>query len=184
MRKTFTTPISYTDRSGHVSEKDRSGHVSEKDRSGHVSERDRGGDAERPVLTPRPTAQALYISMCLTQRAGWIALLRPTHFGFRRKKGTHNALHCTRRVITFGEGTNNPVFLVLLDWEKAFDKIPHDILFKCLDRMGVPEQIIASCRKLYANPGFKVNVGGLYSHYYSQRTGIRQGPMSSRCRIT
>ena len=45
--------------------------------------------------------------------------------------------------------------------------------------MGVPEQIIASCRKLYANPRFKVRVGGVDSDFFTRRTDIRQGcPLS------
>ena len=49
--------------------------------------------------------------------------LQPTQFGFRRKKSTADALHCVRRVIDKGEMTNTKTLLVLLDWEKAFDKV-------------------------------------------------------------
>ena len=104
--------------------------------------------------------------------------IQATQYGFRRKRGTHSALHCTRRLITFGEGTKNPVYLVLLDWEKAFDKISHEMLFKSLTRMGV-HQIIGACIKLYDTPQFRVKLDGTTSDYYTQHTGIRQGcPLS------
>ena len=51
--------------------------------------------------------------------------LQQTQFGFRQRKGTKDALHCIRRAIEYGEKAINPALFVLLDWEKAFDKVTH-----------------------------------------------------------
>ena len=53
-------------------------------------------------------------------------LLQATQFGFRKKRGTADAVHCVRRVAERGEQTTSKINLVLLDWEKAFDKVTHD----------------------------------------------------------
>ena len=46
--------------------------------------------------------------------------LQRTQFGFRKKKGTAQAIHYVRRVIDKGESTctQTKTLLVLLDWEK------------------------------------------------------------------
>ena len=45
-------------------------------------------------------------------------------------------------VMEFAEQTGEQLFLVLLDWEKAFDKIHHVKMHDALRRMGVPEKLI------------------------------------------
>eukprot|EP00973_Karenia_brevis_P080902 11223115-Karenia_brevis.AAC.1 len=73
-------------------------------------------------------------------------------------------------MVTFGEGTKNPVYMVLLDWEKAFDKISHSMLFKSMARMGIPEKLIDICKAMYANPQFYVESGGHRSNTHRQET--------------
>ena len=52
-----------------------------------------------------------------------------TQFGFRRTRGTQEALHLIRRIIESGESTTSRLILVLLDWEKAFDRLTRAGLF-------------------------------------------------------
>ena len=46
-----------------------------------------------------------------------------TQYGFRKARSTQQAIHIIRRVMEGGESTTNKLLLVLLDWEKAFDKL-------------------------------------------------------------
>eukprot|EP00975_Prorocentrum_lima_P056333 11813094-Prorocentrum_lima.AAC.1 len=57
-------------------------------------------------------------------------------FGFRAHKSTGHALFCVRRVEEEAERTGNPTHL--LDWKQALDKVRHEALFACLQRLGVP----------------------------------------------
>ena len=41
-----------------------------------------------------------------------------------------------------GEQTTENNIVVLLDWEKAFDKVAHEALFNALERVGMPFKII------------------------------------------
>ena len=68
---------------------------------------------------------------------------------------------------------------VLLDWEKAFDKVKHNKLFEALERMNVPNKYIDMIKQLYDKPTFKVEMEGHESTWITQETGIRQGcPLS------
>ena len=49
--------------------------------------------------------------------------LQKTQFGFRKDKGTADAIHLIKRVIEYGESTKNQLHLLLSDWEKTFDKL-------------------------------------------------------------
>ena len=53
-------------------------------------------------------------------------------YGFIKYKGTAPAIHCVRRVQEYAERTWDKVTMVLLDWEKAFDKIYHRKLFEAM----------------------------------------------------
>ena len=55
--------------------------------------------------------------------------LSKTQFGFRKDKSTGDAIQLVRRVAEHGQGTHNKLHMVLLDWEKAFDKVDRQ---KCL----------------------------------------------------
>ena len=69
--------------------------------------------------------------------------------------------------------------MVLLDWEKAFDKVDQDMLHKALDRMDVPEKYMNLIREAYKNPTFNIQIDGMESEWKKQETGIRQGcPLS------
>jgi hypothetical protein len=105
--------------------------------------------------------------------------LQKTQYGFRRKRGTAQAIHCVRRLADIGESTGEMVLPVLLDWEKAFDKVTRDGLFSAIERMNVPQKLINVIRSLYDKPQFKVEVDGRTSEWKEQQTGIRQGcPLS------
>ena len=105
--------------------------------------------------------------------------LQETQFGFRRRRSTADAIHCVRRVIDKGEMTNSKTLLVLLDWEKAFDKVSHVGLFCALERMGIETKIIKLIKELYSQPQFCVEIDGETSAWHTQAAGIRQGcPLS------
>ena len=46
-----------------------------------------------------------------------------TQFGFRKKKSISQALFIVRRFMDMAERQGTNLTLVLLDWEKAFDKV-------------------------------------------------------------
>ena len=67
-------------------------------------------------------------------------LLGDTQYGFRPKRSTAEPLFCVCRLADFAEqgNGNDPLFLIFLDWEKAFDKIDHEKMFNSLSRLKIP----------------------------------------------
>ena len=79
----------------------------------------------------------------------------------------------------YAERGNDKLKIVLLDWEKAFDKIQHHKLFEAMERIGIDEHLINITKALYEQPTFRVKMSGYTSKWKTQHTGIRQGcPLS------
>jgi len=105
--------------------------------------------------------------------------LQGTQYGFRKRLSTADATHYIRRMIDKGESRKSKTLLLLLDWEKAFDKVIHHRLIGALKRMNIPEKIINIITMFYKQPKFCVEMDGNKSEYQPQETGIRQGcPLS------
>ena len=105
--------------------------------------------------------------------------LQNTQYGFRKNRSTSQAIHCIRRVQEYAERSHDKLKMVLLDWEKAFDKIYHHKLIEAMERIGVDQHLINVTHALYKNPQFKVEMNNNTSEWKQQHTGIRQGcPLS------
>ena len=64
---------------------------------------------------------------------------------------------------------------VLLDWEKAFDKIHQGRLLDALKRICIPEKVVRVTDAIYRSPKFSVKEMGNRSSERKQHSGIRQG---------
>ena len=65
------------------------------------------------------------------------------------------------------------LYLLFIDWSKAFDKIRPDTLRTALERLKVKLQAIVA--ELIKAPWFEVIMGEDVSATYTQSSGIRQG---------
>ena len=71
------------------------------------------------------------------------------------------------------------MFMVFLDWEKAFDKVDQEKLIEAMERLRVPPKVIAILKTFYVDPRFRVKDSEGKSEYRKQNAGIRQGcPLS------
>ena len=54
--------------------------------------------------------------------------------------------------------------MVLLDWEKAFDKVDQGSMHEALERMNIPENTDI-IKEVYKNPSFKIEIDGEQSEW-------------------
>jgi hypothetical protein len=102
-----------------------------------------------------------------------------TQYGFRQNKSTSHAMFIARRLLDIAERGGTNITLVLLDWEKAFDKINQDKLLEVLQRMNTPPNALNAIRQIYNKAQFRVCSRAGKSEYREQKSGIRQGcPLS------
>eukprot|EP00972_Heterocapsa_arctica_P052479 7720213-Heterocapsa_arctica.AAC.1 len=62
-------------------------------------------------------------------------------FGFRKKRSTLQPLFIYRRLQEIHEESGQEFITLLLDWEKAFDKVDQQRMMIVLQRMGIPKEI-------------------------------------------
>ena len=59
--------------------------------------------------------------------------------------------------------------MLLLDWEKAFDKLTHEALFIAMEKMNIDKKLIRLVKMLYKNPEFMVETEGKQSKWKKQK---------------
>ena len=72
-------------------------------------------------------------------------------YGFRKDKSTADAIHLIRRIAEHGQQTSNKLHMVLLDWEKAFDRVNPEALLVALRRIGTPQIYIDAIASMGAS---------------------------------
>ena len=105
--------------------------------------------------------------------------IQKTQYGFRPKKSTTQTTFIARRLLDLAERQNSNLSTILLDWEKAFDKVNQIKLLQVLRRLKVPTSMLQVIANMYKDPQFQICLDGNFSETRSQKSGIRQGCLLS-----
>ena len=98
---------------------------------------------------------------------------------YRKGFSTQDHLLTLTLLLEASSEWNSEVWLGLIDFEKAFDTIEHEPLWKALAQQGVGPHYIDILKKLYRNQSATIVAGG-ESRRFSITRGVRQGdPISS-----
>jgi len=117
-----------------------------------------------------------YVSLHRLLDAGMDDRLTDTQFGFRRNRGTLEAMLLARRAIDVATSkVNGTVHFMALDWSKAFDSVSTTGLSSAVRRAGVPEDFVSMVSALNSDRTFFVRDAGKDSHDHPQVNGICQG---------
>ena len=66
-------------------------------------------------------------------------------------------------------------YTTIVDFEKAFDSVNRDVLWKLLLHYGIPEKYITLLQKTYDNCSCRVIHNGVLSELIEMLTGVCQG---------
>jgi hypothetical protein len=101
-------------------------------------------------------------------------------FGFMPGKGTSDAILALRNIIEKTmKRQNQELWIMFVDYRKAFDTIEHCKMWQALRELGVPEHLIWLIQKLYAKAEGIVRLGREHTQQFPLRRGVRQGcPLS------
>jgi hypothetical protein len=79
-----------------------------------------------------------------------------------------------KAIINYAEVMEENGAIVVLDQEKAYDKIRHDYLWKTLEAFNLPHTFIKMLKALYQNATTRVAINGVLSEPFKIQRGIRQ----------
>ena len=73
------------------------------------------------------------------------------------------------------------IYFCLIDYDKAFDCVDHNKLWKILKEMGISDHLTCLLRKLYAGQEEIVRTGHGTTDWFQIGKGVRQGCILSPC---
>ena len=70
--------------------------------------------------------------------------------GFRKGQGTRDQIANIRWIIEKAGEFQKNIYFSFIDYDKAFDCVDHNKLWKILKEMGLPDHLVCLLRNLYA----------------------------------
>ena len=100
-------------------------------------------------------------------------------FGFMPGRGTTDAIFIARQLQEKYRAAKKPLYFAFVDLEKAFDRVPREVLWWALRSLGVEEWAVRVIQGMYANARSRVRVNGQLSEDFDVTVGVHQGSVLS-----
>lgn len=101
--------------------------------------------------------------------------IRNEQAGFRPRKSCVDQINTLRIIIEQSAEWRSPLYLLFVDFEKAFDTVDRNVIWEVLKHNGVPQKIINVTRSLYLNATCRIKHRGKLSERFSVTSGVKQG---------
>ena len=101
--------------------------------------------------------------------------------GFRKGRETRGQSANTCWIIEKAREFQKNIYFCFIDYAKAFDCVDHNILWKILKEMGIPDHLTCLLRNLYAGQEAKVRTGHGATDWFQIRKEVHQACILSPC---
>ena len=98
-----------------------------------------------------------------------------TQFGFRPGSGTREGIFFINIMAQKHIEINQDLYTCFIDYSKAFDRVHHDQLISCLERIGIDGKDIRIIANLYWHQKAAIRIDNELSPFTSIQRGVRQG---------
>jgi len=99
--------------------------------------------------------------------------------GFMPGKGTIDAIFIIRQMMEKYEAAGRNLFMVFVDLEKAFDRVPREIIWWSLSRKGVLEREIKVIMEMCEGIKTAVRLESVRSELFDVKVSVHQGSVLS-----
>jgi hypothetical protein len=100
-------------------------------------------------------------------------------FGFMAGRSTTDAIFMVRQLQEKYLAKNKELWIAFVDLEKAYDRVPREVVWRALRCLGVDELIVSVIRAMYEDATTRVKLNGRESNAFSVRVGVHQGSVLS-----
>ena len=115
----------------------------------------------------------------IEKRVRAIVKLDEMQFGFSPGKGTIDAIFIVRQLQEKYLSKNKELWMAFVDLEKAFDRVPREVLWWSLRKMKVDEWLVRIIMSMYENVTTAIKVDGKLSDEFEVKVGVHQGSVLS-----
>ena len=105
--------------------------------------------------------------------------LRPQQAGFRQDKSCTDHIATLRIIIEQSIEWQSPLYFTFVDFEKAFDSVDREIIWKLMNHYGIPPKFINIIKQLYEGSSCQIIHNSKLTNPFPVKTGVRQGCMLS-----
>ena len=98
-----------------------------------------------------------------------------TQCGFRGNRSTVDMIFCLRQLQEKCIEQDRPLYMVFVDFSKAFDTVGRTGLWQLLKKYGCPKKFTTMIEALHTGMMATVNVGGEVSESFRVTNGVKQG---------
>ena len=99
--------------------------------------------------------------------------------GFMSGRGTTDAIFIVRQLQEKHLAANKPLYMAFVDLEKAFDRVPRDVIWWAMRKLGIDEWLVCLVQSMYKDVRSRVRVGDGYSEEFGVGVGVHQGSVLS-----
>ena len=107
--------------------------------------------------------------------------LQDVQAGFRKGRGTRDQIANIQWIIKKIREFQKNAYFCFLYYNKAFDWVDHDKLWKILQEMGIPDHLTCLLRNLYAGQEMAVRTKHETMDWFQIMKGVRKGCILSPC---
>ena len=100
-------------------------------------------------------------------------------FGFMAGKGTTDAIFVVRQLQEKYLAKKKDLWMAFVDLEKAFDRVPREVVWWALRSLGVDEWLVSVIQAMYADTSTMVKLNGKVSKGFNVKVGVHQGSVLS-----
>ena len=108
-----------------------------------------------------------------------IVKLDDMQFGFTPGKSTTDAIFIVRQIQEKFISKKKDLWMAFVDLEKAFDRVPREVLWWALRRKGVDEWLVDVIKAMYVGATTAVRVNDKESAEFEVKVGVHQGSVLS-----
>uniref|UniRef100_A0A669EC77 Reverse transcriptase domain-containing protein n=1 Tax=Oreochromis niloticus TaxID=8128 RepID=A0A669EC77_ORENI len=103
------------------------------------------------------------------------SVIDETQSGFMPKRHITNNIRLVLDILDYSDLINSNVFILFLDFYKAFDTVEHEFIFQALDKYGFGTYFSTAIKTLYHNSNSSIKLTNGTSPRFNIQRGIRQG---------